>query len=114
RGIYDNIRKTIVYLLGGNVGELLVMLGAGLLGLPLPLLPLQLLWINLVTDGLPALALVVDPPDAGIMARPPRPPSEAMLGRAEWANVALTAAAQTGVSLGTFAWALGWRDVAAA
>ena len=62
RGIFDNIRKTLVYLLGGNAGELGVMLVAALAGLPLPLLPIHLLWINIVTDGLPALALVMDPP----------------------------------------------------
>jgi Ca2+-transporting ATPase len=61
RGIFDNIRKTLVYLLSGNTAELAVMLLAALGGLPLPLLPLHLLWINVVTDGLPALALVVDP-----------------------------------------------------
>ena len=60
RGIFDNIRKSLLYLLGGNAGELALMLGAALLGLPVPLLPLQILWINLVTDGLPALALVMD------------------------------------------------------
>ena len=64
-----------MYLLAGNAGELLLMLLASLLGLPLPLLPLQLLWINLVTDGLPALALVMDPPDAG------RPEAAAASGR---------------------------------
>ena len=64
RGIFDNIRKTLVYLLTGNIAELAVMLVAALVGLPLPLLPLHLLWINLVTDGLPALALVMDPPEA--------------------------------------------------
>ena len=59
RGIFDNIRKTLVYLLSGNAAELTVMLVAALGGWPLPLLPLHLLWINVVTDGLPALALVV-------------------------------------------------------
>ena len=63
RGIFDNIRKTLVYLLSGNMAELTVMLVAALGGLPLPLLPLHLLWINVVTDGLLALALVVDPPE---------------------------------------------------
>ncbi|HND34789.1 MAG TPA: HAD-IC family P-type ATPase, partial [Myxococcota bacterium] len=72
RAIFDNIRKTLVYLLTGNVGELLLMLGTSLVGLPIPLLPLQLLWINLVTDGMPALALVVDPPAPGVLERPPR------------------------------------------
>ena len=61
RGIFDNIRKALLYLLAGNTGELVVMLAAAFAGLPLPLLPLHLLWINLVTDGLPALALVMDP-----------------------------------------------------
>lgn len=65
RGIYDNIAKTLAYLLGSSTGELLVMLGAVLLGWPLPLLPLHLLWINLVTDGFAALALSTDPIDPG-------------------------------------------------
>src|ERR1043166_4943496 len=72
RGIYDNIAKTLGYLLAGNSGELLVMLIAGLVGWPLPLLPIQLLWINLVTDGLPALALATDPIDPDVLTRPPR------------------------------------------
>src|SRR6185295_16761728 len=83
RGIFDNIRKALIYLLSGNAGELMLMLGASLAGLPTPLLPLQLLWINLVTDGLPALALVMDPPDADVMKRPPRRPDESILGRSE-------------------------------
>jgi Ca2+-transporting ATPase len=106
RGIFDNIRKALVYLLSGNTAELAVMLIAALAGLPLPLLPLQLLWINLVTDGLPALALVVDPPEADAMRRPPRSPSEPILGRAEWREIAVTGALQTAVTFGVFAWAL--------
>ncbi|MFZ5633388.1 MAG: calcium-translocating P-type ATPase, SERCA-type [Bacillota bacterium] len=86
RGIYDNIRKFIRYLLSCNAGEVLVMFLAVLGGFPLPLLPLQILWINLVTDGLPALALGVDPADRDIMNRKPRPPGE-----------------------GIFAHGLGWR-----
>ena len=105
RGIYDNIRKTLVYLLAGNTGELLLMLGAGVLGLPLPLLPLQLLWINLATDGFPALALVMDPPDADVLARPPRRPDEAMLGRVQWTYVLLTGLLEAGLTLATYAWA---------
>jgi Ca2+-transporting ATPase len=89
RAIFDNIRKTLVYLLTGNVGELMLMLGTSLVGLPIPLLPLQLLWINLVTDGLPALALVVDPPAPGVLQRQPRPLTEPMLGRPEWQRVIL-------------------------
>ncbi|WP_027717212.1 cation-translocating P-type ATPase [Desulfovirgula thermocuniculi] len=78
RGIYDNIRKFIRYLLSCNVGEVLVMLLAVLAGLPLPLLPIQILWMNLVTDGLPAMALGLDPPERDLMARPPRDPRESI------------------------------------
>lgn len=78
RAIYDNIRKFIRYLLGGNIGEVLVMLLASLFGMPLPLLPIQILWINLVTDGFPALALGLEPPEPGIMKRKPRPRSESL------------------------------------
>jgi len=81
RVIYDNIRKFIKYLLSSNSGELWVMLIAPFLGLPLPLLPLQILWINLVTDGLPALALSVEPPERHTMQRPPVSPKESILGR---------------------------------
>ena len=80
RGIYDNIPKTLGYLLAGNAGELAVMLVAGLVGWPLPLLPIQLLWINLVTDGLPALALATDPIDPGVLDRPPRRPERSIAG----------------------------------
>lgn len=78
RGIYDNIRKFIRYLLSCNAGEVLTMLIAVLAGLPLPLAPIQILWMNLVTDGLPAMALGVDPIDRDIMARPPRHPRESV------------------------------------
>jgi Ca2+-transporting ATPase len=106
RGIFDNIRKTLVYLLAGNTSELVVMLGAALLGLPMPLLPLQILWINLATDGLPALALVMDPTDPDVLRRPPRSPLEPMLGRREWGNVLATGLLQATVTLSVFAWAL--------
>ena len=114
RGIFDNIRKALVYLLAGNASELLVMLVAALFGLPLPLLAIHLLWINLVTDGLPALALVMDPTDADAMARPPRRPTEPLLGRAEWFTIGLTALVEAGVTLAVFAWALRERDLAEA
>lgn len=74
RTIYDNIAKTLAYLLAGNVGELLVVFVALLVGWPLPLLPIQLLWINIVTDGLPAIALATDSAEPGILNRPPRDP----------------------------------------
>lgn len=78
RAIYDNIRKFIRYLLGCNIGEVLVMFLSSLMGLPLPMLPIQLLWVNLVTDGLPAMALGVEPPEPGIMNRKPRPKNESI------------------------------------
>jgi Ca2+-transporting ATPase len=112
RGIFDNIRKTLVYLLSGNAAELTVMLAAALGGLPLPLLPLHLLWINVVTDGLPALALVLDPPEADVLQRPPRHPDEPMLGRAQWQFIATTGLLQAIATLGVFVWALNTRDVA--
>ena len=79
RGIFDNIRKTIHFLLSCNVSEVLVMLFATLIGLPLPLLPIQILWMNLVTDGFPALALAVDPKSPGLMKQPPRRPEARLL-----------------------------------
>ncbi|HEV8166358.1 MAG TPA: cation-translocating P-type ATPase [Actinomycetota bacterium] len=111
RGIFDNIRKSLVYLLTGNAGELAVMLLASLAGLPLPLLPVQLLWINLVTDGLPALALVMDPPAPDVLDRPPRRPDEAMLGRAEWTRVVAFGLLEAAIALSVFAWALRHRSV---
>jgi P-type Ca2+ transporter type 2C len=81
RGIYENIKKFIHYLLSCNTGEILVMFISALLGWPVPLLPIQLLWVNLVTDGLPALALGMDPVDPDIMSRPPRRPNEPIITR---------------------------------
>jgi Ca2+-transporting ATPase len=114
RGIFDNIQKTLVYLLAGNSAELMVMLIAAVVGLPLPLLPIQLLWINLATDGLPALALVVDPVAPDVLKRPPRRPDEPILGREEWTAIAFTGVLQTAATLGTFAWALQSRNLAEA
>jgi Ca2+-transporting ATPase len=105
RAIYDNIRKTVVYLLSGNTAELAVMLGAAVAGAAPPLLPTQLLWVNLVTDGLPALALAVEPPGEDVMSRPPRPPEEPILGRPQWSSVVLTGMVEAAVVLGTYLWA---------
>ena len=102
RGIYDNIRKTLVYLLGGNVAELLVTFAASLVGLPLPMLALHLLWVNLVTDGLPALALVMDPASDDALHRKPRPPNEPMLGKREWLRVVATGLLVGGVAFIAF------------
>jgi Ca2+-transporting ATPase len=106
RGIFDNIRKTVAYLLAGNIGELALMLGAVALGMPLPLLPLHILWINLATDGLPALALAADPTDPDVLSRPPRRPDAPLLGRREWLGVLSVGMLQAALTLGTFAWAL--------
>jgi Ca2+-transporting ATPase len=81
RVIYDNIRKFIKYLMTTNAGELWVMLLSPFLGMPLPLLPLQILWVNLVTDGLPALALSFEPAERTTMQRTPHPPSEHIFAR---------------------------------
>ncbi len=81
RGIYDNVRKFVRYLLACNVGEVLVMFGAAIAGLALPLLPIQILWVNLATDGLPALALGLEPVEPDALQRPPRPPNEGVFAR---------------------------------
>ncbi len=81
RNIYENIRKFIRYLLASNVGEILVMLFAMILALPLPLVPIQILWVNLVTDGLPAMALGLDQPEDDVMKRGPRHPKEGVFAR---------------------------------
>lgn len=81
RGIYDNIRKVLQYLLACNFGELLLMFFASLFGWPPPLLTIQLLWINLVTDGIPALALTLEPTEPDVMQRAPRPANEPILSR---------------------------------
>lgn len=81
RGIFDNIRKFVNYLLAANIGEVAIIFTTILLNLPLPLLPIQLLWVNLVTDGLPALALGVEPAEKDIMKRRPRDPRERVMNR---------------------------------
>lgn len=81
RRIYDNIRKFIRYMMPANAGEIAVMLAAPLFGLPIPLTPLQILWINLVTDGLPGLALSQEPAERNVMKRPPRAPNESLFDR---------------------------------
>jgi Ca2+-transporting ATPase len=82
RVIFDNIRKFVFYLFSCNVAEVLVLLSAGVASLPLPLAPLQLLWLNMVTDTFPALALALEPGDDDVMQRPPRDPQEAILSPA--------------------------------
>ena len=81
RRIYDNIRKFIKYTMTSNAGEIWVMLLAPFIGMPLPLTSLQILWVNLVTDGLPGLALAIEPAERNVMKRPPYPPNENIFGR---------------------------------
>jgi Ca2+-transporting ATPase len=106
RGIYDNIAKTLAYLLAGNAGELIVMLIAVLVGWPLPLLPLHLLWINLVTDGLPALALATDPVEPGVLNRPPRRPDVQLMDAGFLKLTAMTGLLTAAVTLAAFAYEL--------
>jgi len=102
RVIFDNIRKFVFYLFSCNVAEVLVLLVAGLAGLPLPLTPLQLLWLNMVTDTFPALALAMEPGDASVMRRPPRDPQEAILSPAFVGSIFVYAAMITIVTLGAY------------
>ena len=117
RRIYDNIRKFIKYTLGSNIGEIVVMLVAPFLGMPLPLLPLQILWINLVTDGLPGLALTVEKAERNIMKRPPYHPKEGVFSRGMGRSTLLTGFILGGVSIAVayWAWMTGqeaWRTMA--
>jgi Ca2+-transporting ATPase len=106
RGIYDNIRKTLQYLLAGNCGELLLMTSAIIMGLPMPLLAIHLLWINLVTDGLPALCLATDPIDADVMKQPPRARHERITDGGFLRTMFLTGALTAGVSFAVYLYAL--------
>ncbi len=114
RGTYDNIRKTLQYLLAGNTGELLLMTSCIVGGLPLPLLPIHLLWINLVTDGLPALALATDPIDPDVMRRAPRPRDERLAGAGFFGPMLLTGVTTASVAFGVYLWALGTVSAAQA
>lgn len=114
RVIYANIRKFVYFLLSCNVGEVLIVFLAELLGLPLPLLPVQLLWLNLLTDAFPALALGVEKPEPGIMDLPPRSPREPILNRTLAWGIAVQSAALTLAVLGVFALALKSYDATSA
>jgi Ca2+-transporting ATPase len=105
RRIFDNIRKFIKYTMTSNSGEIWTIFLAPFLGLPLPLLPIQILWINLVTDGLPGLALSVEPQERHIMQRPPRPPSESIFAHGMWQHMIWVGLLIGGLSLGAQAWA---------
>jgi Ca2+-transporting ATPase len=106
RGIYNNIRKFIRFLLSCNTGEILTMFIAMLAGLPLPLRAIQILWINLVTDGLPAMALGVDPTGRSVMAGPPRPPSEGIFAKGLWLKIIGRGLLIGVATVAVFAWSL--------
>jgi Ca2+-transporting ATPase len=106
RGIFGNIKKYLMFLLSSNVGEIGLMAGTALLGMPLPLTAVQILYVNLATDGLPALALAVDPPEADLMQRPPRDPHAGIFGRRVMALMLVGGAWSTLVNCTLFAWAL--------
>ncbi|MGI9519202.1 MAG: cation-translocating P-type ATPase [Pirellulaceae bacterium] len=103
RIVYDNVLKFVKYAMSGNVGEVLVMTVALLLGLPLPLMPLQVLWVNLVTDGLPGLALALEPAERNTMQRPPLQPDEPIFNRRMTRDVALI-----GLLIGIVSLGAGW------
>ena len=105
RRIYDNIRRFVRYLLTTNSAEIWVMTLAPFLGLPFPLLAVQILWINLVTDGLPALALGVEPTERGTMQRPPRSPSESLFARGLWQHTIWVGLLMASVALAVQAYA---------
>ncbi len=109
RTIYDNIRKFIKYTMTSNSGEIWTMLLAPFLGMPLPLLPLQILWVNLVTDGLPGLALAVEPAERDTMRRPPYHPKENIFGRGMGRHILWVGLLMGLVSLamGYWAWSTG-------
>ena len=109
RIIYDNIRKFVFFLISSNVAEIMIIFLATLAGLPAPLTVIQLLWLNLLTDGAPALALAMEKGDPAIMERPPRPPSEPIINRTMRLGITIQTIAQTGVVLGAFVVGLLWH-----
>ncbi|MET3114996.1 Ca2+-transporting ATPase [Pedobacter sp. CG_S7] len=105
RRIYENIRKFILYILSCNLAEILTIVFAPILGLTIPLLPIHILWINLVTDGLPGLALTAEPAEKGIMSRPPRPPKENLFAGGMIAKILCTGTFMAMIVLFVQTWA---------
>ena len=106
RRIFDNIRKFVRYAMTGNSGEVWTIFLALLLLLPIPLLPIHILWVNLVTDGLPGLALAAEPAERGIMQRPPRPPTESLFAHGMWQHILGVGLLIGALCLGVQAWAI--------
>jgi P-type Ca2+ transporter type 2C len=110
RRIFDNIRKFIKYTMTSNSGEILTIFLAPFFGLPIPLLPIHILWINLVTDGLPGLALAAEPEERGIMNRPPRHPKESIFAHGLGTHIIWVGLLMGGVSIFTQAWSIRAAD----
>jgi Ca2+-transporting ATPase len=106
RGVFGNIKKYLMYLISSNIGEIGLMAGSALMGLPLPLTAVQILYVNLATDGLPALALAVDPPESDLMKRKPRNPRTGIFTRPVVTLMVLGGLWSTMINLGLFNWAL--------
>ncbi len=106
RGIFENVKKYLMYLLSANIGEVGLVAGATLAGLPLPLTAVQILYVNLATDGLPALALSVDPPEDDLMERPPRDPGSGVFTRSVVTLMLVGGLWSTAANLALFSWVL--------
>jgi P-type Ca2+ transporter type 2C len=106
RRIYANVRRFLLFGMSGGAAEIMVMLVGPFLGMPLPLLPAQILWINLLTHGLTGVALGAEPADKGVMRRPPRPPAESVLGAGLWKRILRIAVLITAVTLAVALWGL--------
>jgi Ca2+-transporting ATPase len=104
RRMYDNVRKFVRFAMSGNSAEILTILLAPFLGLPLPLLPIHILWINLITDGLPGLALAIEPAERGVMHRPPRRPGESVFAGGMWQHMIWVGALMAGLALLSLKW----------
>ena len=111
RSIFDNIRKFIKDTMSSNSGEIWTLFLAPFMGLPIPLLPIHILWINLITDGLPGLAFSAEPAERGIMTRAPRPPEENIFAHGMWQHIIWVGLFIAGISIAAMAWAIA-RDVA--
>lgn len=117
RRIFDNIRKFIKYTMTSNAGEIWTLLLAPFLGLPVPLLPIHILWVNLVTDGLPGLAFTAERAEKGTMNRPPRPPAESIFAHGMWQHIIWCGLFVGGITIAAQAWSIArgiehWQTVA--
>lgn len=110
RAIYGNIRRTIQYLLSGNLAEILIMLGAAVVGLPAPLAPIHLLWINLVTDGLPALALAAEPVPKNVLSAIKRPSPTSFFDEGFYREMIFVGLLTAGLTLAVYAYSLKTAD----